>query len=267
MDQMKLIRMFLSDNGGVRVYRDGIRVYDYGEPNNDWLGLDLKRVNNPTKGLSRNIMVGHVMLEQGESDDLIEKSNREGFIENEAYDRLKRLVLGILKPLQLEREVDRKAIRELTGGPKETELKSILDPVNKIRKIAKEKGLSKEINPLLDRIEYEYSSMRERLLATGISGTSLAVVFHEIEQGVSSLYHNLAGSTDIQGARDQVLEMMKLLDGFSELLRRRDRNPIKLAKIIKRSRDLNRLRFRHHKVRLIAPDPVSYTHLTLPTKA
>ena len=254
MEQMKLIRMFLADNGGIRIYRDGIRVYDYGEPNNDWLGLDLKRVNNPTKGLSRNIMVGHIMLTQGESDDLVEKSNREGFIENEAYDRLKRLVLGILMPLQLEREVDRKAIRELTGGPKDTELKSILEPVTKIRIIASKRGLSKEINPLLDRIEHEYSSMRDRLLTTGISGTSLAVVFHEIEQGVSSLYHNLEGSTDIEGAREQVREMMKLLDGFSELLRRKDRNPINLAKLIKRARDLNRLRFRHHNVRLVAPD-------------
>ena len=37
--------------------------------------------------------------------------------------------------------------------------------------------------------------MKERLLVTGISGTSLAVVFHEIEQGIRSLYRNLAKPT------------------------------------------------------------------------
>ena len=41
------VSAFLEANCGVRVYRDGIRVYDYGEPENDWLGLDARRVNVP----------------------------------------------------------------------------------------------------------------------------------------------------------------------------------------------------------------------------
>lgn len=46
MGETKLIKDFLDENGGIRVYRDGIRVYDYGERSNDWLGLDLKRVGH-----------------------------------------------------------------------------------------------------------------------------------------------------------------------------------------------------------------------------
>ena len=38
-----------------------MRILDYGEPDNDWLGLDLKRVNAPTKNLSNNI----ILLEDG----------------------------------------------------------------------------------------------------------------------------------------------------------------------------------------------------------
>lgn len=115
MGETKLIKDFLDENGGIRVYRDGIRVYDYGERSNDWLGLDLKRVNNPTRGLSRNIVVGHVSISQDRSSALVEKSNREGFIENDAYERFRRIVLGAIDPLQREREIDRKAIRELLG--------------------------------------------------------------------------------------------------------------------------------------------------------
>lgn len=253
MGEAKLIKDFLDESGGIRIYRDGMRVYDYGERNNDWLGLDLKRINNPTKGLSRNIVVGHVSLNREESSELVEKSNREGFIENEAYGRLQRIVQGAIEPLQREREVDRKAIRELLGDVQDPETKSILEPVSKIRAIASKRGLSGEIDPLLNRIEHEYTSMKERLLTTGISGTSLAVVFHEIEQGIRSLYRNLEGDPALAGVAEQVKEMMRLLDGFSDLLRKKDRNKVDLKVLIKRARDINHIRFRHHKVRLECP--------------
>lgn len=253
MGETKLIKDFLDENGGIRVYRDGIRVYDYGERNNDWLGLDLKRVNNPTRGLSRNIVVGHVSIGQDESPDLIEKSNREGFIENDAYERFKQVVLGAIDPLQREREVDRKAIRELLGEAQDPEVRSIMEPVSKIRVIASKNNLSGKIDPLLDRIEHEYTEMKNRLLSTGISGTSLAVVFHEIEQGVRSLYKNIENRPEMENVASQVEEMMKLLDGFSDLLRKKDRKPVDLRKLIRRARDLNQIRFRHHSIRLSCP--------------
>ncbi|GHF09238.1 hypothetical protein GCM10016455_32690 [Aliiroseovarius zhejiangensis] len=253
MGETKLIKDFLDENGGIRVYRDGIRVYDYGERSNDWLGLDLKRVNNPTRGLSRNIVVGHVSINQDSSSSLVEKSNREGFIENEAYERFRKLVLGAIDPLQREREVDRKAIRELLGEAQDPEVRSIMEPVSKIRVIASKNNLSGKIDPLLDRIEYEYVEMKNRLLSTGISGTSLAVVFHEIEQGVRSLYKNMENHPELESIASQVEEMMKLLDGFSDLLRKKDRKPTDLKKLIRRARDLNKMRFRHHNVKLICP--------------
>ncbi|WP_297109134.1 ATP-binding protein [uncultured Devosia sp.] len=253
MGETQLIRDFLDENGGIRVYRDGIRVYDYGEKHNDWLGLDLKRVNNPTKGLSRNIVVGHISLSQEGSTDLVEKSNREGFVENAAYSRLRRVVLGAIEPLQREREVDRKEIRKLLGDVHDPETRSIMEPVAEIRALAQKKNLSAQIDPLLDRIEHEYVSMKERLLTAGISGTSLAVVFHEIEQGIRSLYNNLGSDPALAGVTEQVREMMRLLDGFSDLLRKKDRKAVDLRNLVRRARDLSLIRFRHHGVRLECP--------------
>ena len=253
MGEIKLIKDFLDENGGIRVYRDNMRVYDYGERSNDWLGLDLRRVNNPTRGLSRNIVVGHVSISQEGSEALVEKSNREGFIENEAYERFRRIVLGAIDPLQREREVDRKAIRELLGESQDPELKQIAEPVARIREIARRRNISSEIDPLLDRIESEYASMKERLLSTGISGTSLAVVFHEIEQGIRSLYRNMESKPELEGVAEQVREMMRLLDGFSDLLRKKDRKPVDLNVLVRRARDLSLIRFRHHHVKLECP--------------
>ena len=62
---VQLLTSYLDEMGGVRVYRDGIRVYNYGEQGDDWLGLDLRRVNIPTRRISRNIILGAVHLSPG----------------------------------------------------------------------------------------------------------------------------------------------------------------------------------------------------------
>jgi hypothetical protein len=66
LSNIQLLTDYLDENVGIRIYRDGIRVYNYGEPGDDWLGLDLRRVNAPTRGISRNIVIGaiHLSLEQ-----------------------------------------------------------------------------------------------------------------------------------------------------------------------------------------------------------
>ena len=60
----RLLTRYLDEHGGVRVYRDGIRIYNYGEKGDDWLGLDLRRVNIPTRRISRNIILGAVVQRQ-----------------------------------------------------------------------------------------------------------------------------------------------------------------------------------------------------------
>ena len=98
----RLLTSYLDENGGIRVYRDGIRVYNYGEQGDDWLGLDLRRVNSPTRRISRNIILGAVHLSLQSSGDLLEKTNREGFVENDACMRLRHIVLGALGALEEE---------------------------------------------------------------------------------------------------------------------------------------------------------------------
>jgi hypothetical protein len=73
----KGLKDFLDTVGGIRVYREGIRVYNYGEPGDDWLGLDGRRVNIPTARISNNLVIGAVSLDLAQSKDLVEKTNRE----------------------------------------------------------------------------------------------------------------------------------------------------------------------------------------------
>jgi len=43
--QPNAIKKYVKENCGVKVFRDGIRVYNYGEPADDWLGLDLSLIH------------------------------------------------------------------------------------------------------------------------------------------------------------------------------------------------------------------------------
>lgn len=84
----------LSDEfGGIRIHRNSFRVSPYGEPNNDWLGLDRdvgRRAILPAANNSN--FFGHVDID-GENNPLLEEtSSREGLVENEALEELQRFV-------------------------------------------------------------------------------------------------------------------------------------------------------------------------------
>lgn len=253
LGDVKLLKSILDDQGGVRVYRDGIRVYNYGEKGDDWLGLDLRRVNAPTRNISRNIILGYIELNLEDSPDLIEKTNREGFVENDAYHRLQELVMGAMAQLEIERKIDKDRVRSLTQKHRDEETKGIRKPITELRDGLKRHRLEGELGPLVDRIERDYEQMRESMLRAGISGTSLALVFHEVERGVRVLHNALMAGGEPAQLEVQARELVRVLDGFSELLRKGAKGPNSLTKLIREARNINRVRFRAHNIRLVCP--------------
>lgn len=249
----QLVQAFLDENGGVRVYRDGIRVYNYGEESDDWLNLDLRRVNTPTRNISRNIVLGAIDLSLEKSTQLLEKTNREGFVENDAYARLKKVVVAAVSVLEIERKIDKDRIRAITRKELDPGRKRISEPVEKLRKLSVEHGLDKEVDPLLKTIEQNLSEMQETMVRAGLSGLGLAIVFHEVERGVRVLSDSIERGVDSAKIGVQARELVRVLDGFSELLRKGEKKKSSLKLLVKRARDLNLVRFRHHQVKLVAP--------------
>lgn len=248
----RLMTGYLDEHGGVRVYRDGIRVYNYGEQGDDWLGLDLRRVNIPTRRISRNIVLGAIHLSMESSVKLIEKTNREGFVENDACARLRDIVLGALGALEEERQVDKERIRQLTKKPTDA-VSSIEKPIAEMRRALDNRGVRETFEPYVAKIERDYVDMQETLLTAGMSGLNLAVVFHEVERGVRVLHRVITEGTDMRGAARQAEELMRVLDGFSTLLRRDSRQRHRASELVRSAQQFNLLRFRHHGVRLDCP--------------
>jgi len=82
MDKEKL--ELLNALAGVSIYRNNFRVMPYGEPGNDWLYFDRRRVQNPGKVLGNDRVVGYVEISQNLNPQLRDKTNREGLIEEGA---------------------------------------------------------------------------------------------------------------------------------------------------------------------------------------
>ena len=104
---LKNIKGDLDDLAGISIYRDNFRVLPYGEKKNDWLRLDIRRVNNPTLRLSNNQVVGYVSVSLDKNPDLKDQSNREGIVESQAFIDFKELIILILNELEQRRYEER----------------------------------------------------------------------------------------------------------------------------------------------------------------
>ena len=248
---IELLEKYLNETGGIRVYRDGIRVYNYGEQGDDWLGLDLRRVNIPTRRISNNIILGAIHLSLKRSTGLVEKTNREGFVENEACQQLHRIVLGALVALEGERQFDKDRIRKLTKKADDPVSARIEKPIQELRRELKRQGVQEKFENYVVKIEKDYQNMQETLLTAGMSGLNLAVVFHEVERGVRALHQVISEGADVERAARQARDLMGLLDGFSTLLRRDSKKRHSVGKLLKAAQTFNVLRFRHHCIQVV----------------
>ena len=101
-------RRLLDQVAGVSVYRDGFRVLPFGEIGDDWLGLDRRRVQNPTMRISNNQVIGHVFIGADANVDLRDQTNREGLLEGLAYEDLQTLVQNALAQIEGKRYAARR---------------------------------------------------------------------------------------------------------------------------------------------------------------
>jgi len=95
----KALTDYLDDYGGVAIYRDGILVLDSKlSSEHDWLGLAKKHIKQGFR-ISYRDFIGNVEITQGENFNLIDKTNREGLIENQASKDLSKLIANAIEKI------------------------------------------------------------------------------------------------------------------------------------------------------------------------
>ena len=107
LQRSNIAKADLEELSGVRVYRDGIRVFPYGEKGDDWLDLDRRNTELPSNYLIRNYtVIGLIEITQFENSLLKDKTNREGLLENTAFKQFRELVLSTIRVFEIERRDD-----------------------------------------------------------------------------------------------------------------------------------------------------------------
>jgi len=248
----KGLKEFLNAAGGIRVYRDGIRVYDYGEPGNDWLNLGGLRVNRPTQRISNNIVVGAVSIALEASADLstddekglIEKTNREGFVDNGAYRAFKEAVYFAVTQIEAERNKDKTRIRNAYSSKKMRE--PVLEDLTELKQIVEKKGLEEELGPYVDRIEADFRVIRDRFLTSASAGLSLSVVIHEVEKGVQELQLAVEREKASPRVRRLAKHLADLIEGFASLIRKSGATREKASRLISHALFNTDLRLKLH---------------------
>ena len=105
---------WLEEYGGIKIYRDNFWVRPYGESGSnafDWLGLESRNNANPVAVSDerggwtvRNAQgQGSVFISRVKNNAILDKSSREGIIENSSFNLLKEILIKLISILEKDR--------------------------------------------------------------------------------------------------------------------------------------------------------------------
>lgn len=256
-DNNRALKQYLEQNGGVRVYRDGMRVYDYGEKDNDWLGLNISRVHRLGGGISNNIIIGEVLLNRKDSTDLKEKTNREGFIENEAYQCFRDAVCYAMNIFIRERNVDKARLSKNTRNSSKRsgfDLEvSIQEAKDTACKLIKDPENQNEMLAILDKVLRNYNRTREVLIRSANVGLNFSTVLHELEKATRVLIDAL-DRQDYRTAQSIGIRLSAIIESFTRLTITKKAEEFPIARLFKFIKAGLYYRFRDHNISLQCPD-------------
>ena len=186
------VRKWLQQVGGVHLYHRGLRVRPYGDDGHDWLDMNLARARDPEFRPSTNTSLGRVTVVD-EEEELLQKTDRTGFVENEAFRELRRFSIDVLEWMHGKRlaarekgrgkkkqEVDRRTKRA------DAELKRVIQNLpTENRQVMEKAALELESARASEREQFGEELSLYKTLAS--VGTTVSVFAHEIEGPASDL--------------------------------------------------------------------------------
>lgn len=188
---------------GMRISKNGFGIKPYGDEVEDWIGLSKARVQSPGKNVNTNQILGYVFFYSPENDNLEEKTNREGFLENKAFQQVKTTMEAIFSLLGKKR-YNYRLLHGLGRIPsskhERPDFEEYMNKLHKLNATAQiidySEKFMKEVTTSMDNIE-ESLSFSERLASLG---SGIELVYHEMAQPISGL-RTTKSSLDLKKAK------------------------------------------------------------------
>ncbi len=253
--QINAIKNFIKENKGVRIFRDNIRVYNYGESYDDWLDLDYTKIQRAGDHFGKKVTIGYIELDLALSENgLIEKTNREGFIENYTFNKFQLLTKNIFGFFEKTALKDKELIDEFIEGTKPIKKVGFGDTIKELEDIVKEKNIEKEISPIIKKIEKDYNNMRDVMVNSGMTGLNLGVAFHEVEREVKYISKDLqADRIEVNEIKNRISNLLRILESLSPLLRKNKETKTSAVNLIETAKKMNQNRFNYHDIIFSSP--------------
>lgn len=254
---------YLSNYGGVSIFRDGINIFpaEWGAEI-DWLNLSERQIKQAFR-ISYYHMVGNIELDQVDNLDLIDKTDRQGLIKNEAYNDLVKLTETIIKNLVEPQYIGKRdeftsLTKGITSDPKKLSnytkqtqnliqnigakypleddpfiiLDFLGDPPERKGRLVNLESSVKELKESIKLIE----STQDSLIEQAGFGLAIAVSIHEISKLTSNFYYGVNEALKKKRIDENKLEELK--DASSSL-----RSELKRLSPIRATRSENRMEF------------------------
>lgn len=235
INNTRIFKGLVRDNGGVKVYRDGHRVYNYGEKGNDWLGVDSKRVNRPGRFVSNNVLIGNVQLNRETSHLLVEKTNREGFIEDEASLHFKMIIQEMLFHYSHLIEDDKtrikKAYSKARNSLREDEIyNDVYEKIEELPRVST--NVKDELKEGLFLYKQQLERIKEILINTSTNAMDYLSIFHDLEKRLEEFSEEMNQSllNDEQIAKFK--SIVEMVANHNSLLREKSEKTIEINDLI-----------------------------------
>lgn len=206
-------KIWMENHGGIKIYRDNFLVRPYGDPESDsydWLGIDARRAKNPAS-VSHKSGNWHVRNRQGQgtllisrinNECILDKSSREGIIENDYFKLLKMVILNIISIFEKDRSYiaitmkmysDEKNKKQVTKESGKKIAKEILK--EKSKKNSELKPNEENVKTLAKAVQY-FEEEREELIteikllrSLATNGLITTSIVHDLK-GINALLVN-----------------------------------------------------------------------------
>lgn len=187
--QYTKVQKILDIYKGIRIYRDKFKVGLYGDQGNDWLGIDAQHIRRHEVMIHSKQVMGAVRISRDSSPELLDTTNREGLVANQAYFDLVTVAGVAIDEVNTQRWREREARerqRAKGAGPVHEALHEIENALAKDLLIPR--PVKDEVHDLLQKVRLEQANeatrmedelqMYRNLASLGISTAAFA---HETE--------------------------------------------------------------------------------------
>jgi len=249
------VKDFVSSNAGIKIFRDNMRVFNYGEPTDDWLGLDQQKMKRAASHFAKGQTTGAINLRLSDtSKTLLEKTNREGFIENDYFNNLTVIVQSIFNFFERLSISDREIIKAFSNNITLQKKIGFSESINELESKLKKKNLENEFAGVVKKVKHDYDNMRDVMLNSGMSGLNLTLIFHEVEREMGFINTDISKRyCNVENIKMRIKGLMDLLEKFTPLMKKNTTSRIKASAIIEHALSIHINRFSFHDIILSEP--------------